>query len=167
MHERILDETSKIIKQLLDEGISDNNNLEYLGDLVDIQKDVYKIKCMKEEDNMYGNYGNYGDNYGRRTGYDSYGRENYGRGGYGEGSYGRRGVDSRYRGYGHIDRMAEDYGRYEGNRERYGDNHEDTKKSLKYMLDSMEDFARMLKEDAGSQEEIQMIRETAQRIAQM
>ena len=35
------------------------------------------------------------------------------------------------------------------------------------MLDSMEDFARMLKEDAGSQEEIQMIRETAQRIAQM
>ena len=35
------------------------------------------------------------------------------------------------------------------------------------MLRSMEDFARMLKEDAGSEEEVQMIRQTAQRIAQM
>ena len=35
------------------------------------------------------------------------------------------------------------------------------------MLDSMEDFARMLREDAQSQEEIEMIRQTAQRIAQM
>ena len=43
----------------------------------------------------------------------------------------------------------------------------DTKKSLKYMLESMEDFARMLKEDAQSEEEVMMIRETAQRIAQM
>lgn len=166
MHERILDETSKIIKQLLDEGISDNNNLEYLGDLVDIQKDVYKIKCMKEEDNMYGNYGNYGNNYGRRAGYDSYGRDSYGRDGYGEGSYGRRGVDSRYRGHDHLDRMYDNYGRYMYGRERYG-NSEDTKKSLKYMLESMEDFAKMLREEAQSQEEVQMIRETAQRIAQM
>ena len=35
------------------------------------------------------------------------------------------------------------------------------------MLESMEDFARMLKEEASSQEEIEMIRQTAQRIAQM
>ena len=170
MHDRVLDETSKLVKQLLDEGISDNNNLEYLGDLIDVQKDVYEIKCMKEGKEMYGNYGNnygnYGDNYGRRAGYDSYGRDSYGRDGYGEGSYGRRGVDSRYRGHDHLDRMYDNYGRYMYGRERYG-NSEDTKKSLKYMLESMEDFAKMLRDEAQSQEEVQMIRETAQRIAQM
>ena len=72
----------------------------------------------------------------------------------------------RYRGYEHLDRMYDDYGRYEEGRQRYGAN-EDTKRSLQYMLKSMEDFARMLKEEAQSQEEIEMIRQTAQRIAQM
>ena len=42
-----------------------------------------------------------------------------------------------------------------------------TKRSLKYMLESMEDFAHMLREEAQSQEEVEMIRQTAQRIAQM
>ncbi|MEE3324785.1 MAG: hypothetical protein VZR33_05565 [Methanosphaera sp.] len=161
MQDRILDETSKVLKKILDEGIEQNNNLEYLDKLVDIQKDVYKIKCMKEGNEMYGNYGNYGENYGRRAGYDSYGRDNYG-----ENSYGRRGYDAKYRGHDHLERMYDNYGRYMYGRERYG-NSEDTKKSLKYMLESMEDFAKMLRDEAQSQEEVQMIRETAQRIAQM
>ena len=166
MHDRVLDETTKIIKQLLDEGISDSNNLDYLDKLVDIQKDTYKIKSMKEGNEMYGNYGNYGENYGRRAGYDSYGRDSYGRDNYGENSYGRRGYDAKYRGHDHLERMYDNYGRYMYGRERYG-NSEDTKKSLKYMLESMEDFAKMLRDEAQSQEEVQMIRETAQRIAQM
>jgi hypothetical protein len=166
MHDRVLDETTKIIKQLLDEGISDSNNLDYLDKLVDIQKDTYKIKSMKEGNEMYGNYGNYGENYGRRAGYDSYGRDSYGRDNYGENSYGRRGYDTKYRGHDHLERMYDNYGRYMYGRERYG-NSEDTKKSLKYMLESMEDFAKMLRDEAQSQEEVQMIRETAQRIAQM
>lgn len=105
-----------------------------------------KILDMKLKGNLteYGNYsGNYGDNYGRR------------------------GYDAKYRGYDHIDRMGENYGRYMEGRERYGANSEDTKRSLKYMLESMEDFAKMLREEAQSQEEVQMIRETAQRIASM
>lgn len=57
-------------------------------------------------------------------------------------------------------------GRYIGDRERFGNN-EDTKRSLEYMLRSMEDFARMLREDVQSQEEVEMIRQTAQRIATM
>lgn len=166
MHDRVLDETTKIIKQLLDEGISDSNNLDYLDKLVDIQKDTYKIKSIKEGNEMYGNYGNYGENYGRRAGYDSYGRDSYGRDNYGENSYGRRGYDAKYRGHDHLERMYDNYGRYMYGRERYG-NSEDTKKSLKYMLESMEDFAKMLRDEAQSQEEVQMIRETAQRIAQM
>lgn len=162
MHERVIEETKKYIGQLMDEGIGEGNNLEYLDKLIDIQKDAYEIKCMKEDKEMYGNYGNYG-----RGG--NYGRDSYnGYGNYGRDEYGARSRDSRgrYRGHEHLDRMYEDYGRYMEGRERYGAN-EDTKKSLKYMLESMEDFARMLKEEASSQEEVEMIRQTAQRIAQM
>lgn len=151
MQEKLEMKTEESINKILDEGIT-TNNLEYLYKLTKINK------IAKEEENMYnGNYNEYG-----RGNYNNYGREyneNYN-------DYGRRGRDSRYRGYGHIDRMYNEYGRYMDGRERYGAN-EDTKKSLKYMLESMEDFARMLKEDAKSQEEVQMIRETAQRIAQM
>ena len=106
---------------------------------------------------------NYG---GRRPGYDTYGEYgNYGEN-YNRSSYGRRGYDMKYRGHEDLDRMSNEYGRYMENRERYGAN-EDTKRSLKYMLESMEDFARKLREEASSQEEVMMIKETAQRIAQM
>lgn len=118
-------------------------------------------KYVKESENMnYGNYGNY-------NGYNNYGRDNYGRDNYGNyNDYGRRGVDSRYRGYGHLDDMYNEYGRYEDSKERYGAG-QNTKKSLEYMLRSMEDFAKMLKDNSQSEDEIQMIRQTAQRIAQM
>ena len=158
MEEKIIEKTEEKIKEILDEDISPNN--------LDNLYKLSKIKHMAKEDKTmnYGTYGNYG-NYGRNVGYDSYGRDAYGRGNYGE--YGRRGYDAKYRGYDHIDRMGENYGRYMEGRERYGANSEDTKRSLKYMLESMEDFAKMLREDAQSQEEVQMIRETAQRIASM
>lgn len=157
MEERVIEETKKSIKKILDDGIQ-TTNLEYLDKLVDIYKDAKEVESMR-----YSNYEGYGNYGGRRAGYDSYGRDNYGN--YGD-SYGRRGYDMKYRGHDHLDRMYENYGRYEAGRERYGTN-EDTKKSLKYMLESMEDFAHMLKQDAQSEEEVQMIRQTAQRIAQM
>lgn len=171
MHERVIDETKKYIKQILDQGINQGDNLKYLGELIDIQKDAYKIICMKEGDNMYGEYGNYGR--GRRAGYDSYGE--YGRGGYGNygnygenygeygrGSYGRRGVDSKYRGNDSIDRMAGEYGRYQENRERYGAG-EETDKSFHYMIKALEDFINVLYEEAESQQQKQMLSETLQR----
>lgn len=142
MEERIIECTEKKIKEVLDADIN-TNNIEYLYKLS-------KIRHMAKEDECM----NYND-YGRR--YAPYGNYN---------DYGRRGMDRKYRGYGNLDRMYEDYGRYEEYKERYGHN-EDTKKSLKYMLESMEDFARMLREDAQSQEEVEMIRQTAQRIAQI
>jgi len=152
MDERVIEKVNEKIQHILDEDIN-VNNLDHLYKLS-------KIKHMTKEDKeMYGNYG------GRRAGYDAYGRDNYGTY-YREGNYGRRGYDMKYRGHEHLDRMSDDYGRYMEGRERYGAN-EDTKKSLEYMLRSMEDFARMLKEDAGSEQEVQMIRETAQRIANM
>lgn len=149
MNERLEKKTEESINKILDEGLT-TNNLENLYKLVDIYKDA------KEVDNM--NYGNYGG----RPMYDNYGRDSY----RGYNDYGRRGYDTKYKGDDHLNRVYEDYGRYEEEKQRYGAN-ENTKRSLQYMLKSMEDFARMLKEDARSQEEVQMIRDTAQRIAQM
>ncbi len=157
MEDEVIEKTTESISKIVKEGLT-TNNLDNLYKLS-------KIKHMAKEDkNMYGEYGNYG---GRRAGYDSYGRDEYGRGNYGNyDGYGARGRDMRYRGHEHLDKMYEDYGRYEEGRQRYGAN-EDTKKSLEYMLRSMENFARMLKEEAQSQEEVNMIKQTAQRIAQM
>lgn len=150
MEHKLIDKTSELIDQILDEGIN-TSNLDPLYKLT-------KIKHIAKEDkDMYREYGNY------------YGRDNYGRGDYrGYNDYGRRERDGRgrYRGHEHLDRAYDYYGRYEEGRERYGAN-EDTKRSLKYMLESMEDFARMLREEAQSQDEIEMIRQTAQRISQM
>lgn len=144
MEEKLIKNVEKKLEEVIDH--IDGNSIEYIYKLA-------KIRHMAKEDECM-NYNDY-NNYGRRPGFNSYGE-----------NYGRRGVDSKYRGYGALDRMYEDYGRYEYGRERYGHN-EDTKRSLKYMLESMEDFARMLREDAQSQEEVEMIRQTAQRIAQM
>lgn len=149
MEERVIEKTEESITKILDEGLN-TTNLDHLYKLIDIYKDAKEVKDMNYR---YGNYGR-----------DEYGRDNYGR--YDEYSARRRDSRGRYMGHEHLDRMYEDYGRYEEGRHRYGTN-EDTKRSLQYMLKSMEDFARMLKEEAQSQEEIQMIRETAQRIAQM
>ena len=163
IHEDLKRASLDKVKQLLQENSGEitGNTLEAIGDLVDIYKDIANVEywCEKEESEMYGRYGR--DSYGR----DSYG--NYDRG-YGRDSYGRRERDSRgrYRGHEYMDEMYDEYSKYMEGRSRYGAN-EDTKKSLEYMLRSMEDFARMLKEDASSEEEVQMIRQTAQRIAQM
>lgn len=165
MHEKLKNASLDKVKNLLEESNNEitGNNLEAIGDLVDIYKDICNVEYWyeKEDNEMYGNYGR-----------DSYGE--YGRGYYGE--YGRRGRDSygrrerdsrgRYRGHDYMDEMYDEYSKYMESRSRYGAN-EDTRKSLEYMLRSMEDFARMLKEDAGSEQEVQMIRDTAQRIAQM
>lgn len=153
MKEKLLKETKNKINDILDDGIN-ANNLEHLDKLVDIYKDI------KEVESMYGNYGNYGNYGGRRAGYDSYGRGNYGE--YGESSYGRRGYDRKYRGHDHLDRMYEDYGRYMGNRERYGAS-EETNKSFHYMLEALEDFVKVLHEEAETPQQQQMLNEVLQR----
>jgi len=151
IEQKTIEKTTESIEKILNDGLN-TNNLENLYKLS-------KIKHMAKEDKEMNNYGNYG---GRRAGYDNYGRDNYGN----YNNYNARGYDMRYRGNEYIDRMSGEYSRYEDNKQRYGAN-EDTKRSLQYMLKSMEDFAHMLKEEAQSQEEVQMIRETAQRIANM
>lgn len=154
MEEKLIETTEKSIKKILDEGIT-TNNLEHLYKLS-------KINHMAKEDkNMQGNYGNYG---GRGPGYDSYGRYgeygNYGN--YGAGSYGRRGYDRKYRGDDELDRVAGEYGRYQESRGRYGAS-EETDKSFHYMVKALEDFIKVLHEEAETPQQKQMLNETLQR----
>ena len=86
---------------------------------------------------MYGNYGNYGN-------------------------YGRRGYDMKYRGEEELDRMHGEYGRYMESRNRYGAG-EETDKSFHYMVKSLEDFIRVLHEEAETPQQKQQLKEALQR----
>ena len=159
MHEKLEKKTEESINKILEEGIT-TNNLEHLYKLTKINH------IAKEDENM--NYGNYG---GRGPGYDTYGRGygaygNYGEGSYGEygrGSYGRRGRDMRYRGDDELDRIAGEYGRYQESRGRYGAGSEETDKSFHYMVKALEDFIKVLHEEAETPQQKQMLNETLQR----
>ena len=144
MEEKLIEKTKKSIETILEGDISPNN-IEYLYKLS-------KINHMAKEDkNMYGNY------MGRTPGYDTYGRGmEYGR------NYGARGYDSRYRGEENLDRIYNEYGRYMENRNRYGAS-EETDKSFHYMVKSLEDFIRVLHEEAETPQQKQMLNETLQR----
>lgn len=160
MENKIQEETEKLLKKIVDEKTL-ANNIDGVYKLVKINK------MLKEEDNMYGNYGEYN---GRGPGHGSYGRENYGEygnygegsyGEYGRGNYGRRGVDRRYRGHDHLDRMYSEYGRYNESRERYGAG-EETDKSFHYMVKALEDFIKVLEEEAESPAQKQQLRQALQ-----
>ncbi len=147
MEEKLIEKTKGSINQILEGDISPNN-IEYLYKLS-------KINHMAKEDkNMYGNY------MGRNPGYDTYGR-NMEYGNY-NGNYGARGRDSRYRGDEYLDRMSGEYGRYMENRNRYGASQE-TDRSYHYMIKSLEDFIRVLYEEADNEQQKQQLRETLQR----
>lgn len=148
-------------KNLLEESNNEitGNNLEAIGDLVDIYKDICNVEYWyeKEDNEMYGNYG--------RDPYGEYGRGYYGEyGRRGRDSYGRRERDSRgrYRGDDEMDRMMGEYGRYMESRNRYGAG-EETDKSFHYMVKALEDFIKVLHEEADTEQQRQMLRETIQR----
>ena len=88
LYKDVKHETNELIENILSQGIDQGNNLEYLGELIDINKDIAKIEyyCMKEgEDDM---------RYGR---YD-YDRDNY--------SARRRDSRGRYKGHEYLDEMS-------------------------------------------------------------
>lgn len=158
MEEKLIETTEKYIKQIIEEDLT-TESLDNLYKLT-------KIKHIAKEDkDMYGNYGNYSGrgpghgSYGNYGGYGNYGEGSYGE--YGRGSYGRRGVDSKYRGYDYMDRMAGEYGRYMENRERYGAG-EETDKSFHYMVKALEDFIKVLEEEAETPQQKQQLMQALQ-----
>ena len=145
MEETVIKKTTDAINRIMKEGIATTN--------IDNLYKLSKIKHMAKEDENMNNYGNYGNYGGRNVGYDSYG--NYG-------NYGRRGYDMKYRGDESIDRMANEYGRYMESRSRYGAS-EETDKSFHYMVKALEDFIKVLYEEADNEQQKQQLRETLQR----
>lgn len=155
MEEKLIETTEKYIKQILEEDLT-TESLDNLYKLT-------KINCMikkGENDMNYNDYGNYG---GRRPGHGSYG--NYGEydgyGEYGRGSYGRRGYDTKYRGDEYMDRMHDEYGRYMESRERYGAG-EEIDKSFHYMVKALEDFIKVLEEEAETPQQKQQLMQALQ-----
>ena len=141
MEDRLIEKVEEKIKHILDEDIN-------TGNLDNLYK-LSKIKHMTKEDKEM-NYGNYS---GRRAGYDTYGRD--------YGNYGRRGYDMRYRGDEELERMSGEYDRYQASR-RYGAG-EETDKSFHYMVKALEDFIKVLYEEADTPQQKQMLRDTLQR----
>lgn len=174
MIEKVNEQVVEKINSIVKDGIK-QTNVDYLYKLVDIHKDLANEKYWdetKEDSDMRYSRGysrnEYSEsgNYGRRS-RDSRGRYSE-RGNYSEGSYGRRG---NYRGHEMIDEMQEHYGNYSESREQYSRGNygakQDTMKSLEYMLESVVEFIEMLKHDASSQEEVQMIKEYTKQISEM
>lgn len=142
METKVIEKMEESIKKIMDEGLTTNN--------LDTLYKLSKIKHMAKEDESM-NYGNYS---GRNVGYDSYGRDNYG-------NYGRRGYDMRYRGYDKISEMNNEYGRYMENRDRYGAS-EETDKSFHYMVKALEDFIKVLYEEAETPQQKQELMQSLQ-----
>ena len=134
MDEKLLKKMEESITNILDSGLNTNN--------LDTLYKLSKIKHMTKED-MEMNYN------GRGPGYDTYGDYYRNYRGYNE-NYRARGRDMRYRGDESLDRMSGEYGRYMESRSRYGAS-EETDKSFHYMVKSLEDFIKVLYEEATLQ----------------
>ena len=156
------------IKAITEEGL-DNIDIDLLGKMVDIHKDIdeeqyhcEKIKLKKEANDMrYGNYGEYGE-YGRRR-RDSRGR--YMEGNYNEGGYSRgRGNYGHYMPYPEVymDRMMDGMEGYMEGREQYNRGNYNGKdqsvESLEKMLEGTQAFLGDILKDPEQKETHEVIK---------
>lgn len=156
MEKTIQEKTKLVVEDLIETVIKNGiatNNLDYLYKLVDIHKDMANEEYWKVKEEELMRY----SNYGRDT-------------------YGRRSRDARGRYTGHnpedkIDEMYMNYQAYSEGREAYGRGNygarEESMECLEYMLESMVDFVKMLKEEANSQEELELIHKYLKKISEM
>lgn len=147
LEDKVIEKMESSIEKIINDGVNTNN--------IDNLYKLSKIKHMAKEDKNMNNYGNYG---GRRPGYDTYGEY----GNYGRENYGARGYDMRYRGDEELGRMTNEYGRYMESRSRYGAG-EETDKSFHYMVKALEDFIKVLHEEADTPQQKQQLREALQK----
>lgn len=158
MDDKVKELVEKGINKTIEDGIQ-TSNLDTLGKLVDIYKDIANVEhWKKEEENDM--------RYDRR--YRDYIREPYSRE-----PYGRRRRDSRgrYMGDEMMNDMHEAYRDYSDGREEMNMGNysakDDTMKSLEYMMQSVVQFIEMLEKDANSQEEIEIIKDYTRQISEM
>ena len=157
------------LKDMLSVGIQEDN-IDNIGKLVDIHKDIENEEYWKEKKEVY--HMRYYDE-------NRYGDDRYGDDYRMDRSYGRRGRpmnaprDSRGRYKGPEEKMheiMEHYGEYSAasdaaSRGNYGAE-EDSMKSLDSMLKCVIIFMDMLEENASSQEEAQMIKKYRKRLSE-
>lgn len=152
--EKVKQEIDKTLTRIMEQGVQ-TTNIDFLGKMVDVKKDIAEIE-KEEKEMMYGRGRNYNEgNYSTR------GRSRDSRGRFMEGGSG-----SSYRGEELMDDMMYHYGNYNEGRERYGNDNE-TMKSFKYMLKSFKDYYKHLKQEASSQQEVQMLEDVAREISEM
>lgn len=145
MDDKVKELVEKGINKTIEDGIQ-TSNLDTLGKLVDIYKDIANVEhWKKEEENDM--------RYDRR--YRDYTREPYSREPYGR----KRDSRGRYMGDEMITDMHEAYRDYSDGREEM--------KSLEYMMQSIVQFIEMLEKDANSQEEIEIIKDYTRQISEM
>ena len=143
-------DVEQILGDISTDGIN-QNNIDYIGKLVDIHKDLSMEEEMQMKEELGMRYGTY------RRDYD-----------YDDMPYGRRRRDSRGR-YMKSGKMMDDmydtYNKYDDSR-TYGDRGE-TAKSLEYMMQSVYDFVCMLEDEATTDEEMDIIRKYARKISEL
>ena len=176
------------IKAITEEGL-DNIDIDLLGKMVDIHKDIdeeqyhcEKIKLKKEANDMrYGNYGEYGEGYGE--GYGRRSRDSRGRyRGYSEGGYSERGTTDgrdRSRGsYGHympfpmyMDRMMDGMEGYMEGRDSYNRGNYGAKgqsiDSLEKMLEGIVAFVEDIQQDPEQKEEKEVVNHYIRKLREM
>lgn len=153
--DKVKEQIEKLIEKICTEEVN-VNNVDLLYKLVDIHKDIENENYWKEKIMRYRDSYNE-DSYGRR------GVPGSGRGRYREGGYGRRG---NYRGEEMLDDMYQGYQEYSEGKEMYGADNK-TMESFEYMLKAFKDYYKHLKKEASSQEEVQMLEQTAREISNM
>lgn len=173
MEDKIKTQIEEQINKIIEEGIQ-LNNLDKLGKLVDMHKDLanedYWNKKKEVMEMNYRNYGEYNDGYGNYRD-EEYGRRGVPGSGRGRRRYSKRGVDSKYQGEEMLQEVYGNYQDYSDGKEEYGRGNygakSGTMKSLDYMMKSVVDFIEMLKEEASSQEEVQLIQKYTKEISEM
>lgn len=162
--ERLKKLIEKGINSVIEEGL-EMSDLDNLSKLVDIHKDLANEEYwQKKKEAIEMRYRGYGEH--------DYDRENYGRRGRdSRGRYRESGRGGRYRGEEMMNDMYGAYRNYSDGKEEfemgnYGAKN-DTMKSLEYMMQSVVEFIEMLKKDASSQEEVQLIKEYTKEISEM
>ena len=163
--EKVTKEVEKCISRLIENGL-EKEDVELLGDLVDIHKDIENEKYWKnkEEDTMY--YNRYNDGTYSRDFSGAYGRQ----GMKGTGPYSRynggRG-SGRYRGEDMLNTAYEAYRDYNRDMEygNYGTN--ESMQKIEIMADSLMDFVEHIMETAKTPEEKELIQRKIQELGRM
>ena len=167
MH-KLMEQIKKELTEIEEKGIN-ASNLELIGKLANIYKDLGEIENMNKGGQEMQDYGRYRDNYRenyrdnyRDGGYNA--RGNYRESGYNEG-YGRR--YSRMRDY--MDRMVDGMDQYEYGKERYMHGGDDGRvmEGLEKLMYAMCMFVESAMDFAETPQEKELIRKHIHKISQL